>query len=310
MDLYQLEQFKVAAELQHMTKAAEVLNIAQPALSRTIRSIERELGTRLFDHVGKRIILNEKGEIFLKHTNEILDSMRSARNAIGEKVDQEHTSINLCVKALGMMIADLIRTFKKEHPFTSFKIVQYDSWLLGSAPADLTIFSSPEPQISPQSCCLLRERILLAVPARSPLASSRTVRLSQIASAPIVGIQNGSDLAANISWRYKSAGYEPHYVMDHYTSTSIADMVSLGMGYAFVPEITWPGIDNDKICLAEIEDVEFNRCINLSWPSGEYMSKAAVLFRKFLMDYFREKRQDSQAPSAKFQPVMASTCGW
>ena len=61
MDIYQLEQFKVVAELQHMTKAAEVLNVAQPALSRTIHMIERELGTKLFDHAGKRIILNEKG---------------------------------------------------------------------------------------------------------------------------------------------------------------------------------------------------------------------------------------------------------
>ena len=288
MDLYQLEQFKVVAEMEHMTKAAEVLNIAQPALSRTIRGLERELGTKLFDHAGKRILLNEKGKIFLKYTQEILESMRTARNTILEMADQEHSSINLSVKALGMMIYDLIHRFKKEHPSTSFKIVQYDTWLLNSAPADLTLFSTLEPCLSGQSCCLLREKILLAVPVDSKFASAGKVKLEQIAAEPVIGIQNGSDLAANITWRYKCAGYEPHYVMDHYTSTSIADMVSLGMGYAFIPEITWRGVENDRIRLVEIEDADFHRYVNLSWPSGGYMSRASVVFRSYLMEYFRE----------------------
>lgn len=289
MDIYQLEQFKVVAELQHMTKAAEVLNVAQPALSRTIHMIERELGTKLFDHAGKRIILNEKGEILLRHTTEILDSMHTARNEIHEKMDLEHSSINLSVKALGMMIDDLIRGFKAEHPGISFQVVQYDSWLLKSAAPDLNLFATVEPFVSPQSCSLLRERLLLAVPADSALAKEGKVKLSQIAGEPIVGLQNGSDLAANITWRYKCAGFEPHYIMDHYTSTRIADLVSLGMGYAYVPEITWPGVLNEKIRLVEIADADFHRYIHISWPTGGYMSRAAAVFRNYLMDHFAQR---------------------
>jgi DNA-binding transcriptional LysR family regulator len=270
-----------------MTKAAQVLNVAQPALSRTIHNLEQELGTGLFDHVGKRIILNEKGEILLRHAMEILDSIRVAENAIREMADQEHTTVNLCVKALGMMIDDLIRAFKKAHPAADFQIVQYDTWLLKSAPADLTLFSTLEPYASDRSCCLLKEKLLLAVPANSPLSGLETVKLEEVAGEPIVGVQNGSDLAANITWRYKCAGFEPQYVMDHYTSTSIADMVSLGMGYAYIPEITWPGIDLEKVSLLQIEDADFHRYINLSWPAGGYMSEAAKVFRAYLTDYFR-----------------------
>ena len=288
MDIHQLEQFKVTAELQHMTKAAEVLNIAQPALSRTIHGIEREYGTKLFDHVGKRIILNEKGEILLKYACQVLDSMRMAENEINEKLNREHTSINLAVKALGMMIDDLIRDFKKEHPDISFNIVQYDTWVLKSAAADLTLFATTEPYISDHSYSLLKERMLLAVPADSPLAKEEKVWLKQIAHEPVVGLQNGSDIAANITYRYKNAGYEPHYVMDHYTSTRISDMVSLGMGYAYIPEITWPGVVNEKIRLVEIADADFCRYINLSWPTSGYMSKASRIFRRFLMEKFLE----------------------
>lgn len=286
MDIRQLEQFKVAAQLQHMTKAAEVLNIAQPALSRTIHSIERELGTRLFDHVGKRIILNEKGEILLRHAEEILAAMRNAQVEIGECLETDHSSIHLSVKALGMMIAGLIRQFKTQHPQIRFHIVQYDTWILDSAAADLTLFATVDPVTSAHSCTLLRERILLAVPADSPLAGKEKVSLAQIAHEPIVGLQNGSDLAANIQYRYKSAGFEPHFVMDHYTSTSIADMVSLGMGYAYVPEITWPGVANEQIRLVEVEGADFHRYIHVQWPTNGYMSKASRIFRTYLMDYF------------------------
>ena len=297
MDIHQLEQFKVAAELQHMTRAAEVLNMAQPALSRTIHNIEKEYGTKLFDHVGKRIILNEKGEILLKYARQVLDSMRMAENEIRERLDQEHTSINLAVKALGMMIDDLIRLFRKEHAGIDFNIVQYDTWVLKSAAADLTLFATVEPYISDHSYSLLKERMLLAVPVGSDLAKEGSVRLGQIAQVPIVGLQNGSDIAANISYRYKCAGFEPHYIMDHYTSTRIADMVSLGMGYAYVPEITWPGVANEKIKLLEIEDVDFHRYINLSWPTNGYMSGASRVFRRFLMETFLELAMPLQRDS-------------
>ena len=58
MELLQLRYFKRVAELQHMTKAAEEFHIAQPSLSKTIRLLEDELGTELFDRKGKYIVLN------------------------------------------------------------------------------------------------------------------------------------------------------------------------------------------------------------------------------------------------------------
>ena len=81
MELYQLEQFKAAAELSHITKAAELLSISQPALSKNIRILEQELGYPLFDHVGKHVQLNENGRVLLKYVNEIFCSLENAKRA-------------------------------------------------------------------------------------------------------------------------------------------------------------------------------------------------------------------------------------
>lgn len=61
--------FQKVAELEHLTKAAEALHIAQPALSRTIRSMEEELDVSLFTHQGRNIHLTRDGHILLKYTN-------------------------------------------------------------------------------------------------------------------------------------------------------------------------------------------------------------------------------------------------
>lgn len=67
--------FQKVAELEHLTKAAEALHIAQPALSRTIRSMEEELDVSLFTHQGRNIHLTRDGHILLKYTTSCLNTL-------------------------------------------------------------------------------------------------------------------------------------------------------------------------------------------------------------------------------------------
>ncbi|WP_100407569.1 LysR family transcriptional regulator [Bacillus solitudinis] len=82
MELQHLRQFKVVAELEHMTRASENLHIAQPALSKTIRILEDELKVKLFTRIGKNIKLNLNGQILLKYTNEIMYIIDNAKKSL------------------------------------------------------------------------------------------------------------------------------------------------------------------------------------------------------------------------------------
>lgn len=64
MELLQLKYFQTVARLEHMTKAAEELHIAQPSLSKTIARLEKDLGVPLFDRQGRQITLNSFGKYF------------------------------------------------------------------------------------------------------------------------------------------------------------------------------------------------------------------------------------------------------
>ena len=80
MKLVQLEQFKAIAESRNMTRAAEKLYISQPALSATLRMLESELDCRLFDRIGRNLILNENGFLLLTYTNEIFEKLDEIKN--------------------------------------------------------------------------------------------------------------------------------------------------------------------------------------------------------------------------------------
>ena len=99
MELYQLRQFAAVAKYENMTRAAESLNVAQPAVSKTIRNLESELGAELFERTGKGLRRTEQGDILLRYARTILEARRTRRNR-GEPAP-DRWSVHLCAVVRG-----------------------------------------------------------------------------------------------------------------------------------------------------------------------------------------------------------------
>src|SRR5579864_5072626 len=89
MELQQLDYFQTLAKTQHVTQAAEQLGITQPALSRAIGRLERDLGVSLFDHPGRSVKLNRYGRAYLAHVERALGAMEEGRRELADLVDRE-----------------------------------------------------------------------------------------------------------------------------------------------------------------------------------------------------------------------------
>ena len=124
MEIFQLKQFQAVAELEHMTRAAQRLNLAQPALSRTIRNLENELGVPLFDRDGRRMRLNENGRILLRYTRQILSSLQDARAEINARKTGTESRIQLCVHSATALLPQLLADFLDVYPDVRFEITQ------------------------------------------------------------------------------------------------------------------------------------------------------------------------------------------
>ena len=84
MNLSQLQYFKVLAQEEHYTRAAQMLSITQPSLSHAISQLEQELGTRLFEKKGRNVVLTRYGKMFLPYVEESLKVLNEGAHSGGQ----------------------------------------------------------------------------------------------------------------------------------------------------------------------------------------------------------------------------------
>lgn len=118
MDITQLYYFIVAAEQAHITKASEILTLSQSALSRSITSLENELGVPLFDRKNRKILLNRYGKVFLENAKEIVRQMEISKENLSQLIHPDIGNISISfVHSLGLhYIPTLLKEFQLSNP--------------------------------------------------------------------------------------------------------------------------------------------------------------------------------------------------
>ena len=119
MNLNQLYYFVKLAETEHYTKAAEELNISQPSLSHSIRALESELGTRLFEKRGRNIVLTRYGSLFREYAEQSLKTLDTGVRKVRSLTGQTEGVIELAyIYTLGsefvpQLVSDFIHTYEE-----------------------------------------------------------------------------------------------------------------------------------------------------------------------------------------------------
>ena len=113
MELTQLRYFLKVAELQHITRAAEELHIAQPALTQTIHRLEKELEVPLFGIKGRNIVLTEYGRYFYEKLKPLLTGILDLPEQLQTMAKIENSTIHLNVLAASSLVTRAIIEYKK-----------------------------------------------------------------------------------------------------------------------------------------------------------------------------------------------------
>ena len=167
MELLQLRYFLTAAEYQHMTKAAEHLQIAQPALSQAIHRLEAELGVPLFERKNRSIELNEAGRLLQKRLIPIVSALdRIPGELRADQYMSSHT-IHLKLLAASTLITNRIIAYRALRPDVNFQLYQAEN----HADYDLCVSAvrSDLKNTDYEDYMVMREEDLyLAVPTQSP----------------------------------------------------------------------------------------------------------------------------------------------
>jgi LysR family transcriptional regulator, transcription activator of glutamate synthase operon len=288
LNLLQLRYFQMVARLEHITKAAEALAIAQPSLSKTISQLEEALGVPLFDRVGRQIRLNRFGKALLSHVERVFDELEQAQREMTDLENGESGVIDLAIHAGTQFLPGLLSAFREHHPHIHFRVSQHaaqsalEKLERGEVRLCVTCLPLSRPDID--SLPLLTEDILLAVPSDHPLAPRASFSLEEIVDEPFVTLTPGYPLREITQALWEHHGLNPQIAFEVNNPGTIPALIKARLGIGFVPALTWHDVLTSLVLLP-VEGATLQRTLIIAWHRGSYLSQAERLFRDFVVDY-------------------------
>ncbi|MEU0037428.1 LysR substrate-binding domain-containing protein [Streptomyces sp. NPDC006333] len=262
LDLRQLRYFVAVAEAEHVGRAAERLHISQSPLSRQIAQLEKNLGLTLFERSQQRIRLTSDGRVFLTEAQALLRHADRLENlgrrlgrgeegglCIGYVADAMHTGI----------LPSALRTLRDRRPGIHVALYDQESAEqfegLRQRSLDIALVRTPPPGDDPDldSAPLLRDPLLLVLPAGHPLAEQQELTPDALDGQPWIAVGDAPDPA----WRDTfvascvASGFTPDIRLDAADPLTALGLVASGLGLALIQKSMVRGT-SDGVAIREL----------------------------------------------------------
>ena len=230
IELRHLRYFAVLAETLNFTRAAERAHVTQSTLSHQIKQLEEQIGSKLFDRIGKRVVITESGEVFLafiqralKEVDQGLGALKRDPNALTGMVRVGTTqTFNL------QFIPACVATFLKRYPTVKVHVEELAANSidegLKSGDLDLGITYRPIGASELRFEPLYNEELVLVVSAGHPLADRKRIRMVELHHQPLVLLSQAFTTRQLLDECFHACGAEPHIAAE---MNAVAPMLGL-----------------------------------------------------------------------------------
>lgn len=288
MEINQMRCFLEVASTQHVTRSAERLHIAQPALSKAIHNLEQELGVPLFASKGRNIVLTEYGKYLQEKMSGIISEIDDLPQELKSMADRENATIHLKVLAASTLITDAIIEYRRKHPKINFQLMQNDQ----SKIYDISVTTErvkSEEIFNSENRFELIEKIFLAVPAEHRLAKREKINLTEVEKDGFISLMGSKQLRWICDKFCRQAGFEPRIIFESDNPAAVKNMVCSNMGICFWPEFSWGNLQKGSAVLLEIEQPLCEREIIFKCRENKLDNRAVRDFFEFLQEFFDRK---------------------
>lgn len=238
MNLKQLEYFISVAELGSFSKAALVLEVAQPALSRQVRALETELRETLLLRTGRGVGMTEAGRRLYEHGVGIVQLVARAREDIEARRGEPLGRITVGLPpSIGRRLTlPLIDAFRRDLPRARLSIVEgltahLAEWI-ATGRVDLGLLYNPEPQPALEVTPLLDEPLCLVSPATTRRRRRGELPLRELADYPLIVPERSHTLRKLLDSQAALEGVKLQIAFEVSSVPAIIDLVCAGYGHA------------------------------------------------------------------------------
>lgn len=241
MEIHHLRYFCAVVRTGSFTRAAEQLSIAQPSLSQQIRTLEKRIGTPLFERLGRSVRLTPYGEALRQPALDILKQIAEAESSLANLQDGVRGTLRIGVipTILPYLIAPRIREFVMRFPDVDLQLSEDKTSRLVERlqSGDLDLAVSGLPVRNPDIVCseLFREPLLLALAENHPLAKQQTIDLHELENERLLLLKEGHCLREDVLTSCTRAKAEVRSVFETDQLTSIFQLVRSNFGLTMLP---------------------------------------------------------------------------
>ncbi|HEX4007419.1 MAG TPA: LysR family transcriptional regulator [Acidobacteriaceae bacterium] len=295
MEFHQLRYVCAIAETGSFSRAAEHCQVAQPSLSQQVLKLERDLGAKLFDRLGRSVRLTEAGRAFLPHARSILGQLEAARSSVAERSAGVRGSV--AVGAIPTIAPYLMprctAAFASRYPEARLRIVEDTTPILVAGLRDLSldvaILALPLRHKDLELFPLRTEPLFAVLPNDHPRAQAKSLALRDLRGESFVMLRDGHcfrDLSIAACIR---ARITPRIAFESGQFSSLLGMVAAGIGVSLVPAMA---VDRSARCrYVRLTDARATRTVVAAVLRGRSLSRIQQAFLAEIT---------SQAPSPKF----------
>ncbi len=288
MELAKLRYFYTVARLGHVTKAAEEIHIAQPALTKAIKQLEEELGVPLFYKQGRNIRLTPFGVYLQAKIEPILTQIDGIAGELASLKKERRFTVKLNVLAASSLVSEAVVAYKKRNPDVIFQLLRGE----GTPDPDLSVTTDGAESVLPPSLRsqALEEKIYLAVPKSSRYAQKTCVELTEVKEEGFVHLAGSRKFSTLCDKFCMQAGFKPHIAFESDSLIAVQNVISANAGVGFYPAYSW-GKPSQDVRLLPIEGQDCKRTLCVNLHESPYPSAASEDFYEFLIAFLKRRKK-------------------
>ncbi len=276
MEILQLKYFCDAAKTQNFSKTAKKFLVPPSNISQTIKRLEKELETPLFERQANKIKLNDSGLLFYRNAKSALDLLENAEKSL--KKSPEIKTIKINIHITRRVVMEVIENYRKLHPEISFVTVHNTDEMSDEFDIIVTDKELDLPYLKTKAA---EENFLLAY-NETRFVLNDNITSSELKNLPFITMGESSSIYEHTLRICNRLGFSPNIVLQSEDPFYIRKCVELGLGIAIIPELSWRGQFSEEIALKNIGESKRKIYVYKKYSMNEDINEFfAMLIEKF-----------------------------
>lgn len=281
MDILHLHYFSEVAKQRSFTKAANILHVSQPSISKVVKTLENELGVTLFERLGRDVILTDVGAAVFHRAQFIVNEFNDLSKEIHDVANVRRGKITIGLPPMvgACFFPQIIHEFKRTHPQVALKLIEVGSKQIEldvkNDVLDIGVFALPLTVSGIDSVLLTHEPLQAVFPITHPLAIKKIISLKELKSEDFILYRDDFSLNDLIYEECQKNGFVPNVVCQSSQWDFIVEMVGAKLGIALLPQTICDDLDTERFKILPLENTPIPWNLAFIWKKNKYLSFAA-----------------------------------